>query len=45
MQAQTVTPSSHTVQAEQAPRSHAILVPVSPKGPRRASASVVRGSI
>ena len=37
-------PSSQTVQAEQAPRLQAILVPVSPSGPRNASASVMRGS-
>jgi len=44
MQAQTGKPSSQTVQAEQAPRLHAILVPVRPKGPRSASASVMLGS-
>ncbi len=41
MQEQTGAPSSQTVQAEHAPRLHAILVPVSPSGPRSASASVI----
>ncbi len=45
MQEQTGNPSSQTVQAEQAPRSHPILVPVRPSGSRSASAKVIRGSI
>src|ERR1035437_7105220 len=44
MQPRCGSPSSHTVQAEQAPRLHAIFVPVSPSGPRNASTSVMRGS-
>ena len=41
---QTGAPSSQTVQAEHAPRSHPILMPVRPRVPRNASASVARGS-
>jgi len=40
----TGAPSSQTVQAEQAPRSQPILVPVRSSGPRSTSASVTRGS-
>src|SRR5450830_973359 len=36
-------PSSHTVHAEQAPRSQPIFVPVKSSGPRNASASVMCG--
>ena len=44
MQEQTGVPSSQTVQAEHAPRLHAIFVPVRPSGPRKTSASVARDS-
>jgi len=44
MHEQTGFASSHTVHAEQAPRSQPIFVPVKPSGPRRASANVMRGS-
>ena len=44
MQEATGVPSSHTVQAEQAPRSQPILVPVRSSGPRNTSASVALGS-
>ena len=43
MQEATGAPSSQTVQAEQAPRSQPILVPVRSSGPRSTSARVVRG--
>ena len=44
MQEATGAPSSQTVQAEQAPRSQPILVPVSSSASRKASARVVLGS-
>src|SRR5918996_6642024 len=44
MQLATTSPSIHTVQAEHAPRSHPILVPVRPSSYRSTSAKVVAGS-
>src|ERR1700736_3951354 len=44
MQDKTRRPSMCTVQAPHSPRSHAFLVPVSPRFSRNASSSVVRGS-
>ena len=44
MQLATTSPSSQTVQAEQAPRSQPIFVPVSPSASRSTSTRVVAGS-
>src|SRR5947207_2845840 len=45
MQLAATSPFTRTVQAEHAPRSHPILVPVRPNCWRRRSASVVAGSM
>src|SRR5215211_2935283 len=44
IQLATTSPSTHTVQAEQAPRSQPILVPVRPRLSRKTSANIVPGS-